>query len=162
MLQSTKTQLSALALYQVLGGVAGIVLTLWVLFQGDMVLTVPVLRLSLFACGLFVFSILCGVMLWRKPLRGLTLSLINQVLQVLYFSFGAYSFQYVAGLRLGLGLDMAGSWTIKFRMAISSFQFIIGSETSQKFIGINLVALFLIFWIERLMEKQVGRKTAGN
>ncbi len=144
----------ALALYQLVGGVAGILLTLWVLFRGDLVLTVPVLRLSLFAGGLYAFSILCGVLLWRRPRRGLTLSLVNQVLQVLYFSFGAYSFQYVAGLRLGFGLDMVGSWTVKFRMALSSFQFSIGSETGQKFIGINLVALLLIFWIERLMEKQ--------
>ncbi|WP_187262570.1 hypothetical protein [Pontibacter beigongshangensis] len=146
-------QHKGLALYQVLGGLAGIALTLWVLFRGELVLTVPVLRLSLFAGGLYVFSILCGIILWRQLRRGLILSLINQVLQVVYFSFGAYSFQYVSGLRLGLGLDMAGSWTVKFRLALSSFQFSIGSETGLKFIGVNLIALFLIFWIERLLEK---------
>lgn len=148
-----KNQVRALALYQIVGGILGIVLTLWVMFRGEIVLTQQVLRISLFAAGLFVFSILCGRMLFRHPQRGLLLSLINQVLQVIYFAFGAYGFQYVAGLRIGLGFDMVGSWTFKFRVALSSFQFDLGTATGQKFIGINLVALFLIFWIERLQEQ---------
>lgn len=153
-----KKQVTALALYQIIGGVLGILLTLWVIFRGEMVLTQQVLRFSLFAAGLFVFSILCGRMLFRNPQRGLVLSLINQVLQVIYFVFGAYGFQYVAGLRIGFGFDMVGSWTFKFRVALSSFQFDFGTATGQKFIGINLVALFLIFWIERLLEQVKAKK----
>ncbi|MCJ8166970.1 hypothetical protein MKJ04_19165 [Pontibacter sp. E15-1] len=153
-----KHALKALALYQFIGGILGLVLTLWVMFRGEVVLTQLVLRASLFAAGLYVFSILCGRMLYRNPARGLVFSLINQVLQVVYFAFGAYGFQYVAGLRIGLGLDMAGSWTFKFRVALSSFQFELGTETSQKLIGINLVALFLIFWIERLLEGIKSRR----
>ena len=148
-----RKQVTALALYQITGGILGILLTLWVMFRGEMVLTQQVLRLSLVAAALFVFSILCGRMLFRNPPRGLVLSLFNQVLQVVYFTFGAYGFQYVAGLRIGFGFDMVGSWTFKFRVALSSFQFDFGTATGQKFIGINLVALFLIFWIERLLEQ---------
>ncbi|GAB3826803.1 hypothetical protein GCM10028895_38270 [Pontibacter rugosus] len=99
----------------------------------------------IFAVGLFIFSILCGRMLFRNAQRGLMVSLINQILQVVYFTFGAYGFQYVAGLRIGFGFDMVGAWVFKFRIALSSFQFQIGTDTGQKFIGINLVALFLIF-----------------
>ena len=148
-----RKQITALALYQIVGGILGIVLTLWVMLQGEVVLTQQVLRFSLFAAGLFVFSILCGRLLFRNPPRGLVLSLINQVLQVIYFAFGAYGFQYVAGLRIGFGFDMIGSWTFKFRVALSSFQFDLGTDTGQKFIAINLVALFLIFWMERLLEQ---------
>ncbi|PRY10671.1 hypothetical protein CLV24_11390 [Pontibacter ummariensis] len=148
-----KNQVKALAVYQIAGGILGIAFTLWVMFSGQVLITQEVLRIALFATALFVFSLLCGRMLFRKPERGLVLSLANQVLQVVYFAFGAYGFQYVAGLRVGLGMDMTGSWTFKFRLALSSFQFDFGADTSQKFIGINLVALFLIFWIERLLEK---------
>ena len=148
-----RKQVTALALYQIIGGILGILLTLWVMFRGEMVVTQQVLRFSLFAAALFVFSILCGRMLFRNPPRGLALSLFNQALQVVYFTFGAYGFQYVAGLRIGFGFDMVGSWTFKFRVALSSFQFDFGTATGQKFIGINLVALFLIFWIERLLEQ---------
>lgn len=148
-----RKQVTALALYQIIGGILGILLTLWVMFRGELVLTQQVLRFSLFAAALFVFSILCGRMLFRNPPRGLVLSLLNQVLQVIYFAFGTYGFQYVAGLRIGFGFDMVGSWTFKFRVALSSFQFDFGTATGQKFIGINLVALFLIFWIERLLEQ---------
>ena len=147
------TQLKAIAIYQVVGGLLGIALTLWVMFSGDMTLDQQALRISLFAGGLFVFSILCGRLLFRSPKRGLVLSIVNQVLQVVYFSFGAYGFQYVAGLRIGLGVDMVESWTFKFRLALSSFHFSLGTDLGQKFIGINLVALFLIFWMERLLEK---------
>lgn len=132
----------------------GIALTVWVMFSGGMAITQQVLRIGIFAGLLYVFSILCGRMLLRNPKRGLQFSLMNQVLQVLYFSFGAYGFQYVAGLRIGVGVDMVGGWVFKFRMALSSFHFSLDSNLGQKFIGINLLALFLIFWIERLLEKQ--------
>ncbi len=135
-----------------MGGLLGIAFTLWVLFHGELEVTPQVLRISLFAATLYIVSILCGRMLWRNPQRGLAFSLANQVLQVIYFTFGSYGFQYVAGLRIGLGFDMVGSWTFKFRLALSSFQFMLGTDTGQKFIGINLVALFLIFWMERLLE----------
>ncbi|WP_101443131.1 hypothetical protein [Pontibacter ramchanderi] len=148
-----RNQIRAIALYQIIGGILGIALTLWVLFSGEMVIDQSALRISLFAGGLYIFSILCGRMLFRNQKRGLVLSLINQVLQVVYFSFGAYAFQYVAGLRVGAGVDMVAGWVFKFRLALSSFHFSIGSDTGQKFIGVNLVALFLIFWIERLLEK---------
>ncbi|MDO6388636.1 hypothetical protein Q4E40_00770 [Pontibacter sp. BT731] len=148
-----KNQIRALALYQIIGGILGIALTVWVMFSGEMVIDQTALRIGLFAGGLYIFSILCGRMLFRNLRRGLVLSIINQVLQVVYFSFGAYGFQYVAGLRIGVGVDMVEGWIFKFRLALSSFHFSIGTDLGQKFIGINLVALFLIFWIERLLEK---------
>ncbi|WP_162051565.1 hypothetical protein [Pontibacter pamirensis] len=146
-------QLRGLAIYQTIGGSLGIAFTVVVMLQGDTILTQQVLRASLLAAALFVFSIICGSQLFRNPQRGLRLSLVNQVLQVVYFAFGAYGFQYVAGLRVGFGFDMVGSWTFKFRLALSSFQFDFGTDTGQKFIGINLLALFLIFWIESLQDK---------
>lgn len=151
--RSTHTKLTILAIYQLVGGLLGLVLTGWVLYQNEMLIDQAALRMGLFAAGLFIFSVLCARMLWRNPRRGLILSIVNQVLQVVYFSFGAYGFQYVAGLRVGMGVDMIGGWVFKFRMAVSSFNFTIGSETGEKFIGINLVALFLIFWMEQLLEQ---------
>lgn len=146
-------QIRAIALYQIIGGILGIALTIWVMFSGEMVVDQMALRIGLFAGGLYVFSILCGRMLFRNLRRGLVLSIINQVLQVVYFSIGAYGFQYVAGLRIGVGVDMVAGWIFKFRLALSSFHFSIGTDLGQKFIGVNLVALFLIFWLERLLEK---------
>lgn len=141
-----------------MGGILGIVLTVWVMFSGEMVVDQQALRLGMLAGGLFLFSILCGRMLFRNPTRGLRLSLVNQVLQVLYFAFGSYGFQYVAGLRIGVGVDVLESWTFKFRLALSSFHFNFGTESGQQFIGLNLVALFLIFWIERLLEQEKAGK----
>ncbi|WP_276495943.1 hypothetical protein [Pontibacter litorisediminis] len=151
---SSKNQIKALAIYQIMGGLLGIALTIWVMFGGGVTVTQQVLRFGIFAGLLYVFSILCGRMLLRSPVRGLRLSLVNQVLQVVYFSIGSYGFQYVSGLRVGVGLDMVGGWVFKFRMALSSFHFSAGSDLGQKFIGLNLVALFLIFWIERLLERK--------
>lgn len=148
-----RNQIRAIALYQIIGGILGIALTIWVMFSGEMVVDQMALRIGLFAGGLYIFSILCGRMLFRNLRRGLVLSIINQVLQVVYFSFGAYGFQFVAGLRVGVGVDMVEGWIFKFRLALSSFHFSIGTDLGQKFIGVNLVALFLIFWLERLLEK---------
>ncbi|WP_460925719.1 hypothetical protein [Pontibacter brevis] len=153
MKNKTRNQLKALAIYQIAGGCLGIALTIVVMLQGGTIFTQQVLRTSLFAGGLFVFSIVCGSLLFHNPARGLSLSLATQVLQVVYFTIGEYGFQYVSGLRVGFGFDMVGSWTFKFRMALSSFQFQLGTDTGQKFIGINLVALLLIVWIENLQDK---------
>ncbi|MBF9251817.1 hypothetical protein I2I11_00775 [Pontibacter sp. 172403-2] len=149
----TKKQLKALAIYQIMGGLLGITLMLWILFSGGISITQPILRASIFAAGLYIFSILCGRLLFRNARRGLSFSIVNQILQVVYFTFGSYGFQYVSGLRIGFGFDMVGSWTFKFRVALSSFQFDFGTDTGQKFIGLNLVALFLIFWMESMLEK---------
>lgn len=148
-----KNQLKALAIYQVAGGILGIGLLVWVLFSGSVPVTIQTLRISLFGTALFVFSILCGRMLFWNARRGLILSLVNQLLQVVYFAFGSYGFLYVAGVRIGLGLDLVGSWTFKFRLAISSFEVYFNTDTGQKLIGVNLVALALIFWIESLLQK---------
>lgn len=153
MKSNIRNQLRGLATYQIVGGSLGIAFTVLVMLQGATILTQQVLCGSILAAALFIFSIVCGALLFRNPQRGLTLSLVNQVLQVVYFTFGAYGFQYVAGLRVGFGFDMAGSWTFKFRLALSSFQFHLSTDTGQKFIGINLVALFLIFWLENLQDK---------
>lgn len=148
-----RNQVRAIALYQIIGGVLGIALLAWVLFRGEMYVDQTALRISLFAVGLYLFSILSGRLLLRHHKRGFVLSIVNQVLQVVYFSFGAYGFQFVAGLRLGIGADMVEGWVLKFRLALSSFHFSVGTDLGQKFIGVNLVALFLIFWLERLLEK---------
>lgn len=151
---SRNIQVKAIAIYQILGGVIGIALLVLVMFGGEFTVTQEVLRFSILAGLLYIFSILCGRMLFRNPRKGLRLSLVNQVLQVVYFSIGAWAFQYVAGLRIGVGVDMVGGWIFKFRLALSSFHFSAGSDLGQKFVGVNLVALFLIFWLERLLEKQ--------
>ncbi|SFF85843.1 hypothetical protein [Pontibacter chinhatensis] len=151
---SRNNQIKAIAIYQILGGVIGIALLVLVMFGGEVTVTQEVLRFSILAGLLYIFSILCGRMLFRNPRKGLRLSLVNQVLQVVYFSIGAWAFQYVAGLRIGVGVDMVGGWIFKFRLALSSFHFSAGSDLGQKFVGVNLVALFLIFWLERLLEKQ--------
>lgn len=151
---SRNIQIKAIAIYQILGGVIGIALLVLVMFGGEVTVTQEVLRFSILAGLLYIFSILCGRMLFRNPRKGLRLSLVNQVLQVVYFSIGAWAFQYVAGLRIGVGVDMVGGWIFKFRLALSSFHFSAGSDLGQKFVGVNLVALFLIFWLERLLEKQ--------
>lgn len=72
-------QIKAIAIYQIVGGVLGIALTVWVMFSGEMAVTQQALRVGLFAGGLYVFSILCGRMLFRNQKRGLVLSLINQL-----------------------------------------------------------------------------------
>lgn len=149
----TRNQIKALAAYQVAGGILGIALTAWAMYIDEIVITPLVIRLGLLATVLYIFSIVCGRMLLLNPKSGLTFSIFNQVLQVIYFSFGTIGYHYVAGLRIGVGVDMVEGWTLKFRLALSSFQFELGTDIGHKFIGINLVALFLIFWMEKLQAK---------
>ncbi|RNI21901.1 hypothetical protein [Rufibacter latericius] len=107
----------------------------------------------LLAALLYSFSIFCGFSLMRGKRQGHSLSLINQVLQVFSFGMGGLAYNYVAGLKIGVGIDFLASWLFKFRFSLSSFHFSLGTNTGVSFVAVNLLALLLIYLLERAREE---------
>lgn len=146
-----KNSIYALAAYQIFGGILGIALAGKALPQlksfGE-----ANLPLIVIAGLLYVYSILCGFVLLKNHRKGLSLSLINQLLQVLSFAIGSYAYNFVAGLKIGIGIGFVPNWELKLNLSLSSFQFIINEDTGQVLLGINLLALVLVYVIERLKE----------
>ncbi|RNI28336.1 hypothetical protein EFA69_20005 [Rufibacter immobilis] len=109
------------------------------------------------AAVLYTFSILCGFLLFQGTRRAFTLSMANQILQVLSFGISGVAYNYVAGLKLGIGVEFWESWLFKFRLSLSSFNFSVGAENSLSFVTVNLLALVCIYLLERTREDSKNR-----
>ena len=139
-----KLKIQGLAYYQIVGGAVGLGLTVMALIQAETTNGLLLSMLTVFA-GLFCFSIICGQQLLKGNLkRGLKLSTVNQFLQVFNFAFAGYSFKYVAGLLLSLGIDLTQGFNFTFNFSIPAFRFNINAENDVLNVGFNLIAIFLV------------------
>ncbi len=143
--------IKGLALYQIFGGILGIGLALRFIPQLQGLNTFSFFLIFL-AALFYVFSVITGFILLRHQKRGLKLSLINQALQVVSLAVGGFAYNYVAGFKVGLGIDFIPVWQFKLNFSLSSFQFILNEGTDKAHIGINFLALVLLYLVERLKE----------
>jgi hypothetical protein len=146
------SKLNTLGFYQIGGGVIGLGLTVWII-SGLASITGLLLLLLLIAIALYGYSIYCGILLLKKQISGLRYSVLNQILQIVSFSIFGFAFQYVSGIHLSIGLDLTDSFNFIFNVGISSWQITVNGDSQALGFSFNLVALFLIFWIEKLKSK---------
>jgi hypothetical protein len=115
--------------------------------------SLALLLLFLIALSLYAFSIYCGVILFKNIEIGLRLSKINQLLQVVHFTILGYAFKYISGVHLSIGLDLTESLEFRFNLSISGWQFTINDDDPSIIVSLNLVALFLIAFIDKIQLK---------
>jgi hypothetical protein len=149
----SKTKLNGLAYYQIGGGIFGIAVTIWSVF-GESELSGLQFLLFLVALCLYSFSMYCGrQLLIRQVKSGLRLSTINQVLQSINFAILGYAFKYTAGFLFFLGIDFTNDLKFKFFFSLSTFQFNINFDKQELTVGLNLVAIFVIYLIQKLQDQ---------
>ncbi len=148
-----KVIVNALAAWQIFGGFLGIGLAIRIM-PGLKGLSGTGSGMVFLAAVFYLFSVACGIILFKNRKSGLNLSLLNQVLQVLNFAIGSYAYNYVAGFKIGFGIDFMSGWLLKLNLSVSSFRLILNSPTGSFFMGLNLLALVLVYVIERLKEVQ--------
>ncbi len=148
-----KPKIKALGIYQVAGGIIGLGLTLW--SMAGYINNIEYLLFILFsiALGLYIYSVYCGILLLKNSKAGLKHSLINQGLQMVSFSFFGFAFQYIAGVYFTIGIDLTDGFYAKFKTGFSSWQIIVNNDEQLLFVNVNLVAIFLIFFIEKLKKR---------
>jgi hypothetical protein len=147
-----KTNIRVLAIYQILGGIVGILIAADLIANLEFVSELLIV-FFIVAFGLFGFSIFCGIVLFNNVNKGLSYSKINQILQVIHFMAFGYAYQYVAGINLSLGIDLTESLIFKANFNFTSWQLSIDSNSPSFVISLNLIALFIIFWIDRIKSK---------
>jgi len=147
------TRLSILGYYQMIGGIIGIALILWLLLKLSS-FNLILLVIFVLALLLFLFSIYCGYLLITKNTKGIRLSTINQFLQLFSFAFGGYGYQYFSGLYLTVGLDLTDSFNFIFGFGISSWKLNINAGSPVILVDFNLVALCIILVLDSL-KKQI-------
>lgn len=147
-----KIWVDVLGNYQIVGGVIGIVITminLGKLLQADYGII-----FFLVFCAMFSYSIYCGVILHVGDYdKGLFLSKINQILQVVQIAVGGIIFKFHSGFGITeyYYLD-AGYFTTSIDLSTVNMYFM---EVDDPVVGVNFVALglvALIFYLEKNIE----------
>ena len=143
-----KSKLKALGVYQIIGGIIGIGLTINLI---STLISIPKILFPLFfvAFSLFSYSIICGIIIFKSIKKGLRYSKINQILQVVHFMAFGYAYQYISGINFSIGLDLTESLNFKANLNLSAWQLNINTDDPNLIINLNLVALFLIIWIDK-------------
>ena len=148
---STSKKVRALGIYQILGGLFGIGLMLYMI---DFLTLPPFLRFFFFiGFVLFTFSIYCGVLLFLRPALGLKCSTYNQLFQTISFSVSGYAFQYISGVCLMVGLDMTESINFKFTAGTPAWRLSINDENQLLLVSFNIFSFFLLLMIDKLQSK---------
>jgi hypothetical protein len=154
-----QTKLYVLGIYQILGGIAGIGITVW-LASSLAPINPALLLIILIALALYAYSIFCGILLLRKNIAALKHSLINQFLQFIGFSLFGFTFNYISGAYFVIGLDLTDSLLFTFNLGISSqWHITINGNKEPLILSFNMVALFLILFITRLQTKLKDENT---
>jgi hypothetical protein len=136
------------AYYQIIGGAIGLLLTLWVMVNSEG----GGLLLLLGTLGLYTFSMYCGKMLLDGKVKdGLRFSTIIQVIQTINFALLGYAFKFIAGLNLTVGINYTTDLKFIYNISLSQFMININSQKDLVVVGINLIALSMIFIIGNLM-----------
>jgi len=147
-----ESDLAKLGFYQIIGGVLGLIVILWNMFETFLMSALGIL-LYLFILLFFAYSIFCGILCLKANKNALRLSLINQILQVIGFAIMGFGFKYIAGVYFSIGLDLSESIKFGVGAGISSFNFNFNNQTERLELDFNVVAIALIYWIDKLMKK---------
>lgn len=159
--KQSRIKLKVLAWYQIIGGIMGILVTIWLVAQLGQINGL-ILLILLFATSLYVFSIYCGrLLLTDKYLTGFKLTIINQVIQIPQFAMLGYAFWYVSGCMVTIGINVDHGFGFDFNFHImSTYQISVAtSETTFK-LAINLFAIYLVHFTEKLRTMMKEEKAS--
>jgi hypothetical protein len=152
-MNSTLKKLNILGYYQIIGGIIGLLITLYILIN-QTVLNGPLMVMFLIAIGLMVFTIYCGFLLIKKQYEmGINLSIINQAMQVIGFRVLGYGFLYTSGLLSGIIVDLSNDFIIVLNFNLATWKMNWNSEPELTYISINFVAIFILKFIFNVKEK---------
>jgi hypothetical protein len=161
--KKSNIKLKILAWYQIIGGIAGLLITVWLLARTEQINGL-ILLIILFAFGLYIFSIYCGrLLLTNKYLLGFKLSLINQAMQLFQFGMLGYAFWYVSGLMFITGIKIHDGFTFIFNFGLmSTWQISIATNEREFMIAINLVAIYFVYYTQNLKSAIINEEAGFN
>ena len=143
-------KLNALAIYQIIGGVLGLITTTWIILQFP-AFTPFIILLFTLAFGLYIFSLLSGWLLWNQYTVGIQCSLINQYLQIVQFAIGGCAYTYISGGYFSLGIDLTYSYRLLVHFGIiSTWQLKAFTQTPIVQLSFNFIAILLVIFLTQV------------
>jgi hypothetical protein len=150
--KQTSTKFKVLGIYQIAGGIIGLILTSWLIGQRH-AFSIIVIMLFAIAIALYCYSIYCGTLLVMQKVAGLTHSLVNQFLQLVSFSIAGYIFQYTSGIFVSVGIDLTNSLSYKLDFGTSVWRLGFYTGADVFLINFNVTALYLIIFLDKFKKK---------
>jgi hypothetical protein len=152
-MEKTTLKIKYLGFYQLIGGIIGILNTIRFLpnftqINGGIFL----IFLAIFL--LYSFSVYCGYLLIKKRnIEGLNLSMYNQVIQIIGFAVLGYAFHFTAGIYGGIKLNLTNDTIINFMFGHSMARIDINNLNGFTEISINFIAIILLNLILNLKSE---------
>jgi hypothetical protein len=137
--------IKTIGLYQVFGGVLGLLLMAPDLRFCDTVTTSLSFVLILF----FLFSVFAGIKLYKLKPGGRTASIWSQALQIFTVAAGNFYYSFISGISFQLTLDLTDDIKIGFESATSRLSIILQGTEDHFYFGINLVPILIIMFLDK-------------
>lgn len=150
--QNQKLIIKLIAWLQIIGGITGLFLIAKLMLQTGQ-LTGPLLLIFLIGLALFTFSIFAGRDLLKTTdvENHFTLTIINQILQLVHGSMLGWGIEYTSGANLSFGVELM-EFKFNFSLIMSTFSMNISSDNTFG-LHINLLAVAVIFILVHYKER---------
>lgn len=147
-----------LGFYQLIGGVIGILNT--IRFFPNFT---PMNGAAFLIFALYGYSVYCGYLLIKKNnIKGLNLSVYNQLIQIIGFGVLGYGFHFTAGIYAGIKLNLTHDTIFTFMFGHSAATIHINSHPEFTQLSINVIALGLLNFIFNLKSRLEKTAKAKN
>lgn len=151
--EDIRSDLLKIGIYQIAGGLIGVAILLFGLWQNTDSLSNSGILISIALLIFFAYSIFCGVICLDGKSNALQHSLINQLAQLITFSISGYSFVFSAGVYIIVGIDLTNEIKFNFDFGFSRLLLGVNTGSEQIEIALNLVAVGMIYWIGKVKNK---------
>jgi hypothetical protein len=148
----SKSDLLKIGLYQIIGACFGLLLILWLLC-GKKTLTAPEVIMTFIGMIPFSFSIFTGYQCLKMKERVLTLSYINQRIQLVGFNILGFAFIYAPCIYVYFTVDLTDNLKFLVNAAIFGYRIDFHTQSRDIAININLIALIALVWLGRINDR---------
>jgi hypothetical protein len=158
----SKLCIGLLGIYQIAGGLFG----LQAVFKQSITFILIHLFSYTIVIGFFVFSICSGIYLIRNKdlAKGIKLSFINQIIQLIQFEIVGNGLYFVAGSYIALKFTFLPNFSLQLDYSLfrsySFISFLVNSSII--YVSINIISVILIIFLQYIYHQHTSNFAAIN